>query len=361
MAEYIVNPAEATTPISVVCGNANAEIVRFVFDRNNDGVDLKDCAWAVTVKNSGGFSDTYMEGHGVSNVVVTGESISVDWSLFGIAVGTTGRTIYQLIGLQGKAIVKQFPQHTLNVQSYLESTLSSEAQEDMSTLWETIEYVGNELPGILDAEAERKVAESERSSAEAARDASEGARIEAEVERAAAETERTEAEQQRVEAFDLLELKVSKTGKVTTVTATNIDGTTTTAEVLDGKDGGGGSGGSGGGDMYQDTYDPDGDGIVDVAGRALNIPVPTASDADKVIKVQADGTYGLGEGGSKTMSADSITAGTFAGMVKANPTATADLLTPQVRNSVATSTDPGVGVQVDYPIGTEINVYEPAE
>ena len=62
-----------------------------------------------------------------------------------------------------------------------------------------------------------------------------------------------------------------------------------------------------------------------------------------------------------TVPADSITAGTFAGMVKANPTATADLLTPQVRNSVATSTDPGVGVQVDYPIGTEINVYEPAE
>lgn len=288
MAEWIVNPAEATAPIDVVCGNANAEVIRFTFDRNSDGVDLKDCAWAVTVKNSGGFSDTYMEGHGITNVSVGSTTISVDWALFGIAVGATGRTKYQLVGLQGKAIVKQFPYHTLNVLSYLESTLSTEAQEDMSQLWETIEYVGNQLPGILDAEAARKVAESKRENAESARNEAESersnaeeirelaedsrqnneaeriryetlrrdaeterddaealrknaeaSRVNAENARASAETSRTQTEEARTAAFAKINLTASKSGKVTTVTATNAQGTVTIGEVLDGKDGNG--------------------------------------------------------------------------------------------------------------------------
>lgn len=288
MAEWIVNPAEATTPIEVVCGNANAEIIRFTFDRNSDGVDLADCAWAVTAKNSGGFSDVYMEGHGITNVSVTNTTISVDWALFGIAVGTTGRTKYQLMGLQGKAIVKQFPYHTLNVLSYLESTLSTEAQEDISALWETIEYVGNQLPGIQEAEAARKVAESGRVSAENARVSAEKARVSAEQaratdeagrqnneqeriefeterreaetarddaealrknaeaaraaaekNRATAEDSRTEAESKRAADFSKFDLTATRNGKVTTVTATNAQGKITVGEVMDGKDGNG--------------------------------------------------------------------------------------------------------------------------
>lgn len=278
MAEIIVNPAEATAPISVVCGNANAEVIRFTFDRNSDGKDLGGCAWAVTAKNSGGFSDTYMEGHGVEKTVTAG-SISVDWTLSGIAVGTAGRTIYQLIGLDGTEVVKQFPYHTLNVLSYLQSSLSTEAEEDMSALWETIEYVGNELPGILDAEAERKEAEEAREDAEDARAAAEdqreeneaerqenesarttaetgraeaetaraeaekarakaeSARAEAEADRAAVEEARAAAEASRAEGFDKIDLYTSKEGRITTVTAVNAQGTVTTSEVTDGKDG----------------------------------------------------------------------------------------------------------------------------
>lgn len=288
MAEFIVNPAEATTPIEVVCGNANAEIIRFTFDRNSDGVDLSGCAWTVTAKNSGGFSDVYMEGHGITNVSVSDTTISVDWALFGIAVGATGRTKYQLMGLQGKAIVKQFPYHTLNVLSYLESTLSTEAQEDISALWETIEYVGNQLPGILEAEAARKLAEAgrvnaenervtaenaraaaevtreqgeetrqnneaeriqdetlrreaetERDDAEALRKNAEAARAAAEKNRAAAEDSRAEAESKRAADFANFDLTATRNGKVTTVTATNAQGKITVGEVMDGKDGNG--------------------------------------------------------------------------------------------------------------------------
>lgn len=56
-----------------------------------------------------------------------------------------------------------------------------------------------------------------------------------------------------------------------------------------------------------------------------------------------------------THTAANIYAGTFAGAVVANPS---DLTTAQVRNSVATQTDPGAGATSTYPDGTEINVYE---
>lgn len=57
-----------------------------------------------------------------------------------------------------------------------------------------------------------------------------------------------------------------------------------------------------------------------------------------------------------TIPADSITGGTFAGTVKANAAAAADLTTPQLRNSVVMTSDPGEGAALNYPIGTEINV-----
>jgi hypothetical protein len=212
----------------------------------------------------------------------------VDWALFGIAVGATGRTKYQLIGLQGKAIVKQFPYHTLNVLSYLESTLSTEAREDMSQLWETIEYVGNQLPGILEAEAARKVAEAGRVNAENERDAAETARkaaeeirelgedsrqnneaeriqdetlrreaeterddaealrknaeasrVNAEKARVSAENTRAQAEESRADAFAKIKLTATRNGKITTVTAVDAQGKVTIGEVIDGKDGNG--------------------------------------------------------------------------------------------------------------------------
>lgn len=150
------------------------------------------------------------------------------------------------------------------------------------------------------------------------------------------------------------------------------------------------------------TFEPDPD---------MPIPDPTPSDAGKAIIVGADGSYTLGEAGSKdavlytaqsltteqkaqartnigvseaavlyteqtlteaqktqaranidaaesshTQAASTISAGTFAGDVKAP--ATTDMATPILRNSVVTNTDPGAGASSSYPEGTEICVYE---
>lgn len=193
MADIIVNPAEATVPVDIVCGNAEAEIIKFVFDRYSEGVDLAGLAWSVGVKNNAGFSDIYMEGHGIISVEEMADTIEVRWKLFGVATGATGRLLYQLEGLLGKAVIKRFPVHTLNITSYLATSLSDDAEADNSNLRETIEYVGNELPKIL------------------------------------------EAERLRAEGFAKLDLWVDKSGRVTRVTAINAAGEQTVASVLDGQ------------------------------------------------------------------------------------------------------------------------------
>lgn len=117
----------------------------------------------------------------------------------------------------------------------------------------------------------------------------------------------------------------------------------------------------------------------------IPIPAPSATDAGKAIIVGADGSYTLGEAGSKdavlyseqtlteeqkararenidaaasshTQEASTISAGTFSGDV-AVPTTT-DLTTPLLRNCVITDADPGANAESSYPAGTEICVYE---
>lgn len=193
MADIIVNPAGTTPPIDIVCGNAQAEIIRFVFDRFSDGVDLAGLSWSVSVKNSGGFSDIYMEDHGIIEVMEGEDAISVRWKLFGTATAATGRLLYQLEGLMGKAVIKRFPVHIINIISYLATSLSSDAEDDHANLRKTIEYVGNELPKIL------------------------------------------AAEKARAEAFDKVDLYIQKSGRVTKVTAVNTKGVQSIASILDGK------------------------------------------------------------------------------------------------------------------------------
>ncbi len=71
------------------------------------------------------------------------------------------------------------------------------------------------------------------------------------------------------------------------------------------------------------------------------VPTPTPEDAGLVIKVQEDGSYGLGEddAGISEVSADIVTAGTLAGQVKANAEAVTDLTVAQVRNIVCGTAD----------------------
>lgn len=100
------------------------------------------------------------------------------------------------------------------------------------------------------------------------------------------------------------------------------------------------------------------DAIYDLVNNSEHpVPTPEPEDAGKAIIVQFDGSYGLGETGLTEVSADIVTAGTFAGAVAANEAAQADMSTPMLRNIVKVDTDPGDGAAVDYPVGTRLVYY----
>lgn len=80
---------------------------------------------------------------------------------------------------------------------------------------------------------------------------------------------------------------------------------------------------------YTLQINPEGDAAV-----LPTIPSPSIDKAGQVIKVQADGTYGLAEdeAGISEVPADIVTAGTLAGQVQANADATAIVNVAQLRN-----------------------------
>lgn len=79
---------------------------------------------------------------------------------------------------------------------------------------------------------------------------------------------------------------ISKSGKVTTITITDVNGEHT-ATINDGKDG------TGVGDMTKDTYDTNDNGIVDNAEKVNNHTVATDVPADAIF---TDTTYTAGSG-----------------------------------------------------------------
>lgn len=110
--------------------------------------------------------------------------------------------------------------------------------------------------------------------------------------------------------------------------------------------------------IYVGTGDmPEGYDIqIDTNGEPIPmIPTPTDEDIGKILVVNEDKEFIFGADNS-SITADKVTEGTFAGQVNMNTTAAANLETPQMRDIVILSTDPGDGAEVNYPIGTVIYV-----
>lgn len=324
MSDIIINPATDSAAVDIVCGNGRTEVIQFVIDRYDSGVDLSPLAWSVAVKNAAGMGDVYLEGGGLSDKTITEDSITIRWTLYGAVVGYAGRTVYILEGVGPDGEVKRFPRRVINVLSYLSAELSEEAQEDITELQATVELVGNRMAAILAAEDERIANESTRISnedsrenAEAERANSEADRSAAEEARANAETEREQAELARQAEFDRIDLRVDRGGTTATVTATNLQGVTTQASVEDGisprisytKDGKvatvtitdidgtksfklyDGADGAGGGDMLKATYDKDDDGVVDMADALSSTAKLPAAQVTGLAAVATSGSY----------------------------------------------------------------------
>ena len=209
---------DARAALSLVQGEGRAQIVRFVIDRNEGGVDLSGLQWMVRAVNAAGDSDVYM----LDTPTVDDKTLTVDWIVHGVATAVAGETRFELQGVaeaDGPVVWKNGTR-TIKVYESLDA-IPSEDDEQLTELQTLILHVRNELDGVIAAgeaagkaaaaadeiraraeaaETTRYQAETARAEAETARKQAETARVEAEAARLETEADRAESEQRRINA-----------------------------------------------------------------------------------------------------------------------------------------------------------------
>ena len=202
---------DARAALSLVQGEGRAQIVRFVIDRNEGGVDLSGLQWMVRAVNAVGDSDVYI----LDAPTVDDKMLTIDWLVHGVATAVAGETRFELQGIaeaDGPVVWKNGTR-TIKVYESLDA-IPSEDDDRLTELQTLILHVRNELDGVIAAgdaagkaaadadeiRAQAEAAETARSQAETARAEAETAREQAEAERAEAEVARIEAEANRAEA-----------------------------------------------------------------------------------------------------------------------------------------------------------------
>ena len=209
---------DARAALSLIQGEGRAQIVRFVIDRNEGGVDLSGLQWMVRAVNAAGDSDVYM----LDAPTFDDKTLTVDWLVHGVATAVAGETRFELQGVaeaDGPVVWKNGTR-TIKVYESLDA-IPSEDDEQLTALQTLILHVRNELDGVVAAgqaagkaaaeadeiraraeaaETARSQAETARAEAETAREQAETARAEAEAARLETEADRAEAEQRRINA-----------------------------------------------------------------------------------------------------------------------------------------------------------------
>lgn len=198
--------------LELVKGESRTQVVRFLIDREDGGIDLSGLQWIVRAVNAAGDSDVYM----LDAPTPDDRMLTVDWIVSGVATAVAGETRFELEGVaeaDGPIIWKNGTR-IIKVYESLDAEPSAD-DEQLTALQTLILHVRNELEGVIaagqaagkaaaDADAARERAET----AEAARTEAEQARDEAEMQRSFAEEQRANAEQLRGEAVNALTIRV---------------------------------------------------------------------------------------------------------------------------------------------------------
>ena len=142
----------SATPLTLIQGDSNTQIVQMIVQRYYGGVDLGGLTWDVVFENGEGKTDT----HYLTDVKVGDANISCNWKPHGLATQAAGMTKFQLEGYAednsgATAMVWQSGAYYFNVtedMNYVPGEGESEALTDVHKL---IMYVDKELPGVVQA------------------------------------------------------------------------------------------------------------------------------------------------------------------------------------------------------------------
>lgn len=204
--------------LELVKGESRTQVVRFLIDKEDGGIDLSGLQWIVRAVNAAGDSDVYM----LDAPTPDDRMLTVDWIVSGVATAVAGETRFELEGVaeaDGPVVWKNGTR-IIKVYESLDAEPSAD-DEQLTALQTLILHVRNELEGVIaagqaagkaaadadavreraeTAEAARVDAETQRAVAEAKRAEAEGGRVSAEESRATAESDRIAAEERRAVA-----------------------------------------------------------------------------------------------------------------------------------------------------------------
>ena len=141
-----------STPIKLIVGDSNSQVVRIIVPRHFGGVDLGALAWAVEVRNANGATDIYY----IYDKQTDPDVIELFWKLTGTATSAVGVTEFQVQGLEDDTgagpVIWQSGVYCMQIlPDEIEHVPGSEEQQALTALQGLIVYVEGELNTVLAA------------------------------------------------------------------------------------------------------------------------------------------------------------------------------------------------------------------
>lgn len=141
-----------STPIKLIVGDSNSQVVRIIVPRHFGGVDLGALAWAVEVRNANGATDIYY----IYDKQTDPDVIELFWKLTGTATSAVGVTEFQVQGLEDDTgagpVIWQSGVYCMQIlPDEIEHVPGREEQQALTALQGLIVYVNGELNTVLAA------------------------------------------------------------------------------------------------------------------------------------------------------------------------------------------------------------------
>ena len=160
-------------PAHFIQNDTRTQVVWFTVNRYRDGIDLAGLSWSIHILNSAGIPDVAVP---FEQPDVRGDKIIIGWLVRGTATAAAGDLTFNLRGVgedeNGNALRWSGGDEKRPVYTAQESEPSDEQEAALSELDALIEYVGDQLPGVISAGKEaRAAANAANASAEAASNA----------------------------------------------------------------------------------------------------------------------------------------------------------------------------------------------
>lgn len=140
----------SATPLTLIKGDSNTQIIEMIVERYYGGVDLAGLAWSVTVENANGASDEYRGIEAIAN----GTNIAVRWKTTGTATAAVGLTKFKLSGYAqdgSDVLIWQSGDYFIRVNDTFEYVPGAETQAELTGVQKLIIYVDGELNKVIKA------------------------------------------------------------------------------------------------------------------------------------------------------------------------------------------------------------------